>query len=205
VCRLALVALTFAAAASGCGEGRDDGQALGAAPGDGVGSQGQLVIEERRRSARAVPHVRVIAAGGQMVLDRAFRGAPAEGRLGSLRLDPGSYVLETYVSPGARARRIDPLAGYCTAKAALGAMEVVTATIVRRPRAPCSIGIDRISFRDLAGRRVEDAARFARGYGFMLRVVERDGRSLPVTEDLRLDRVNVAVEGDRVTAVKGLY
>ncbi len=51
---------------------------------------------------------------------------------------------------------------------------------------------------------VEEAANnYAIANGWTLRVTERDGESLPVTDDFSTTRVNIAVQGDKVTTVLG--
>jgi len=55
------------------------------------------------------------------------------------------------------------------------------------------------------GMTLRRAARHARGTGRTVRVVVRDGASVPVTKDLRTDRVNVAVRGRRIVRVDGVY
>lgn len=54
------------------------------------------------------------------------------------------------------------------------------------------------------GRKLEDVQREAGEAGFRIRVVSRDGHACIVTQDFRLDRVNVHVVDGFVTAVKGL-
>jgi hypothetical protein len=48
------------------------------------------------------------------------------------------------------------------------------------------------------------AERLAEKNGCSVRATERDGESLPVTLDINPARINVAVESERVTAVKSL-
>ena len=50
-----------------------------------------------------------------------------------------------------------------------------------------------------------EARALARRTGRTVRVVERDGESLVVTEDFSTSRVNVAVRGDRVIRVAGVF
>ena len=54
---------------------------------------------------------------------------------------------------------------------------------------------------DLVGMDEDGAAEHAAAHGATVRVIERDGRSLPMTMDFREDRVNVAVADGRVVAV----
>jgi hypothetical protein len=54
--------------------------------------------------------------------------------------------------------------------------------------------------------RTEPAARsLAERHGCLLRVIERDGMALAVTEDYSTNRINVAVRNGRVTAHDGRY
>lgn len=41
--------------------------------------------------------------------------------------------------------------------------------------------------------------------GIRLRVVEKDGKGLFVHDDLKLDRVNVRVSGDKIISLAGIY
>lgn len=56
----------------------------------------------------------------------------------------------------------------------------------------------------IVGRSEVDAAAAAEAEGCSVRVVERDGRSLAVTEDFRPDRINVAVAEGVVTEIVSL-
>jgi hypothetical protein len=57
----------------------------------------------------------------------------------------------------------------------------------------------------LTGLGLPEAERRAERRGCSVRVVERDGESLVVTEDFRPDRVNLAVEDGEVVAIIGAY
>jgi hypothetical protein len=59
--------------------------------------------------------------------------------------------------------------------------------------------------RRLPGRTLADAQAIADRARCPLRVIEEDGRSLPVTEDFSPDRINVRVRDGRVAEVDGLY
>ena len=54
----------------------------------------------------------------------------------------------------------------------------------------------------LRGRRLIVARELALRYGCSLRVVERNGRPLAVTDDLRRNRINVGVRGPKKRVVK---
>jgi len=56
----------------------------------------------------------------------------------------------------------------------------------------------------LIGLSLPDAERLAEENGCTVRVIERDGESLPVTLDFNPARINVAVENDVVRGVKSL-
>lgn len=56
----------------------------------------------------------------------------------------------------------------------------------------------------IVGKSESAATTAAEEQGCSIRVVERDGRALAVTEDFRPDRVNVAVEDETVTKVLSL-
>lgn len=56
----------------------------------------------------------------------------------------------------------------------------------------------------LVGLPEEEAAKVAAGNGWMMRVVERDGESLMVTTDWLDNRVNVAVKGGKVSAIRSI-
>lgn len=59
--------------------------------------------------------------------------------------------------------------------------------------------------RRLIGLGLGAARALASGHGCTVRVVERDGRILPHTQDLRPDRVNVGVRGRTIVFVDGVY
>ena len=60
--------------------------------------------------------------------------------------------------------------------------------------------------RRLIGLPLEEARRIARNHdGCEVRVVKRDGEPLAVTDDLRLDRINVEVQNDVVTRFFGIH
>ena len=59
--------------------------------------------------------------------------------------------------------------------------------------------------RRLIGKRLPRARDAARAYGCIVRVIKRDGESLPVTEDFSWTRINVAVFDGRVTGIDGIY
>jgi hypothetical protein len=69
---------------------------------------------------------------------------------------------------------------------------------------PDPAACERLS-RRLPGRGVDEAEALAREARCALRVVERDGRSLPVTEDFSESRINVRVRDGVVTEVAGLF
>ena len=58
--------------------------------------------------------------------------------------------------------------------------------------------------RELLGRRQRDADRLAKRNKCTLRVVVRDGERQMVTQDLRVNRVNVTVERGYVTALRSV-
>ena len=58
--------------------------------------------------------------------------------------------------------------------------------------------------RRLIGLPVARANRVARASGYRVRTIERDGKALNVTMDLRIDRINVAVRGNRISRVFGV-
>jgi hypothetical protein len=60
------------------------------------------------------------------------------------------------------------------------------------------VAIDRYRVKSLVGQLVEDARRTVETAGGRFQVVEVDGRSRPITADLRLDRVNAVVRDGRV-------
>src|SRR5262245_50073908 len=51
------------------------------------------------------------------------------------------------------------------------------------------------------GSPLADVEKFAQELGMTVRVIRQDGEDLAATDDLRMDRVNVGVDGDVVTAV----
>jgi len=53
----------------------------------------------------------------------------------------------------------------------------------------------------LVGLDEDAAAAHAAEHGGLVRVIERDGQSLPMTMDFREDRMNVVVADGRITAV----
>jgi hypothetical protein len=57
----------------------------------------------------------------------------------------------------------------------------------------------------LVGEELADARELARAEGCDVRVVVRDGKNLVVTDDFRIDRVNVAVDDGRVTGIDGVF
>jgi hypothetical protein len=67
--------------------------------------------------------------------------------------------------------------------------------------------------RILVGMKYENAVKYVKlnnvvgknGKINSVRVVKRDGKSLPVTRDLRRDRVNVEVDNGKITKVGRLY
>ena len=56
----------------------------------------------------------------------------------------------------------------------------------------------------IVGKSESAATRAAEEQGCSVRVVERDGRALAVTEDVRPDRINVAVEDETVIEILSL-
>jgi hypothetical protein len=69
------------------------------------------------------------------------------------------------------------------------------------PRLCPRISSSGLEIKRLAGKSIPRAPRLAKRYGCTVRVVERDHVSLPVTQDLRSDRINVAVRGGSITRV----
>jgi hypothetical protein len=57
----------------------------------------------------------------------------------------------------------------------------------------------------LEDRRLRRARRIAHNHDCTIRVVKRDGEFLPVTDDLRPDRINVAMKRGRVRRVIGVF
>ena len=64
---------------------------------------------------------------------------------------------------------------------------------------------DGYNARRLIGRRLPRARQIAHAHGCSVRVVKRDGESLPVTEDFSWTRIDVAVNDGRVTGIDGVY
>jgi hypothetical protein len=212
-CRIA-IPLLAAVAATGCGGEPDDpAQGPRGRPADerGPREDAVLVVSEgpartaRRYADGAVPHVRVVGPDGGVLVNREFRGTPAGGELTTVRLRLGRYTLESYVLPRSAAGRLGDPADHCRAEIVPERLEVLRATIRRAAGRPCEIAVRSESFEVLVGEPVEEASSIARSRGFTLRTVARDGEELVVTQDLRLDRVNVAVEDGAVTAVRGFF
>ena len=57
----------------------------------------------------------------------------------------------------------------------------------------------------LVGEELAGARELARAEGCEVRVVVRDGKNLVGTDDVRIDRVNVAVDDGRVTRIDGVF
>ena len=57
----------------------------------------------------------------------------------------------------------------------------------------------------LEDRRLKRARRIAHKHDCTVRVVRRDGEHLPVTDDLRPNRINVAVKRGRIRRVIGVF
>jgi hypothetical protein len=57
----------------------------------------------------------------------------------------------------------------------------------------------------LEDRRLKRARQIAHKHDCTVRVVKRDGEHLPVTDDLRPNRINVAVERGRIRRVIGVF
>lgn len=70
------------------------------------------------------------------------------------------------------------------------------------PRESGAAGYDADRLED---RRVKRARRIAREHDCTVRVVKRDGEPLAVTDDLRPNRINVAVERGRIRRVVGVF
>ena len=64
---------------------------------------------------------------------------------------------------------------------------------------------DGYNARRLIGRRLPRAREIAHAHDCTVRVVKRDGESLPITEDFSRTRIDVAVNDGRVTAIDGIY
>lgn len=56
----------------------------------------------------------------------------------------------------------------------------------------------------LVGMKMDTAHEYAKTHGYRLRVTQKDGQGLMVTADYRQDRINVAIEGDTITGVRGI-
>jgi len=119
------------------------------------------------------------------------------------RLWAGDYTLTARIAAAKGAIRTG--GDRCSGALRVPPAAAVTATVVGGAAGPCFIRVGYVSFADLAGRTVAAASTAARRRGFQLRVVRRNGLPLPHTEDLRYDRVNVAVVGGRVRGIKGIY
>ena len=66
-------------------------------------------------------------------------------------------------------------------------------------------GAEPVDARRLVGKRMSRARRIAARHDCELRVVRRNGQWLPVTDDYRWNRANVAVRDHRVRRVLGVY
>lgn len=69
---------------------------------------------------------------------------------------------------------------------------------------PSQTVIDPTPLQASIGSSLADFTKAAEAIGATVRVTERDGESLPVTMDFSPNRVNVAVKGDKVTAILGV-
>jgi hypothetical protein len=76
-----------------------------------------------------------------------------------------------------------------------------------KPRAFCEATADgdAEAGADIVGMPVEEARHAVAAGGCSLRVVEEDGKSLPITQDFSTERVNVIVEDGSVVRVDGVY
>ena len=63
----------------------------------------------------------------------------------------------------------------------------------------------RLDTKRLEGKLLRNARAIARRHDCEVRIVKRDGDWLVVTTDYQLDRINVAVRGDRVKRSFGVY
>ena len=70
------------------------------------------------------------------------------------------------------------------------------------PKGSSAAGYDADRLED---RRLKRARRIAHKHDCTVRVVKRDGEHLPVTDDLRPNRINVAVERGRIRRVIGVF
>jgi hypothetical protein len=69
----------------------------------------------------------------------------------------------------------------------------------------CPRESERFNARELVGLRVGEARRTAERHDCSLRVVRHGGEWLIVTQDFRVDRINVAVRDRRVRRIVGIY
>lgn len=58
--------------------------------------------------------------------------------------------------------------------------------------------------RELIGMRLKRARMVARRHDCIVRVVRRDGEPIAGTDDYRDDRINVAVENERIVRIAGI-
>jgi hypothetical protein len=64
---------------------------------------------------------------------------------------------------------------------------------------------DRFNANRIEGKRVKRGRRIARRHDCVVRVVRRNGKDLAGTDDLRYDRINVAVRDRRIKRVVGVF
>jgi len=55
--------------------------------------------------------------------------------------------------------------------------------------------------KDLIGQTLKAASDFVADFGYILRVIQKNGSPCVLTRDYRLDRINVAIENDEITKV----
>jgi hypothetical protein len=75
-----------------------------------------------------------------------------------------------------------------------------------RPPHYCPRGdTDGFNANRLIGRKLPRARHLANAHGCTVRVVKRNGEGLIITEDFSPTRIDVAVWGNRVTGIDGIY
>jgi hypothetical protein len=62
-----------------------------------------------------------------------------------------------------------------------------------------------LNFEKLVGKKEGTALKKVEAAGFLFRVVERDGESLIVTQDVVNNRANFAVDDGKIVSFKGIY
>jgi hypothetical protein len=192
----------LALGASGCGSGTLDQPSDERLPALGALAVEVKTFDQGPRPTEGFTPYLELRRGDRRLLRRSYLSRLRR------RLAPGVYTVRAWhrtACGGGSAGCLDEPSPPCTRRVRIRSGRTARLTVLPNFGGGGRCTLMPGTIEDFVGIPEADAEALARRRGFVLRVVERDGEQLAVTEDFSTSRINVAVRDGRVTRVDGFF